>query len=67
MAINFEDMIIEMYGVNRHGQCVKPEETKVEHLVCPCNSISDFPQKCPYHDKDYKSMPRVITSDNTRA
>jgi hypothetical protein len=22
---------------------------QVQHLVCPCNQVSDFPQRCPYH------------------
>lgn len=23
--------------------------TTFEHLVCTCNQVNDFPQKCPYH------------------
>ena len=42
----------------------KPEQCKDEQLVCPCNTISDFPTRCPYHDREFYQST-IITSDNT--
>ena len=45
----------------------KPRRYEFEQLVCPCNSISDFPTRCPYHDREfYQPAPvTVITTDST--
>lgn len=40
-----------------------PLRSGVEHLVCPCNTISDFPQPCPYHAPNWRPQPYVATTN----
>lgn len=38
----------------------------VQHIICPCNTIGDFPQRCPYHAPATTFTPWTPAPDTTR-
>lgn len=46
--------------------CHPPPPMRVEHLVCPCNTWSDFPQPCGHHQPQYAQYPQNVWSSTDR-